>query len=287
MKKSKAFGNSHFRDIMYQLFKNKLAVVGLVIIILTLLMAIFAPLLAPYDYAQQDYTALMQKPSLAHPLGTDNLGRDTLSRIIYGSRYSLLIAYLSVFGSALIGISFGAVAGYYGGAIDNILMRFLDIYQSIPVMIVSVSLATALGPGILNTTIALAISVSPFFARMARAQVLTVREMEYIEAAQVINARSWYIIVKHALPNAFAPLLVNITMSFGSSLLTAATLSFVGLGAQPPLPEWGAMLSFARGFIREDPLMIVWPGLVIMINVLAFNLFGDGLRDALDPRQQK
>ncbi|MBQ1311785.1 MAG: ABC transporter permease [Blautia sp.] len=287
MKKRTRHGNSHFRDIVHQLFKNRLAVAGLVIIILTLLIAVFAPVLAPYDYALQDYTALLQGPSMAHPMGTDNLGRDTLSRIIYGARFSLMISYLSVFGSAVIGITFGSIAGYFGGAIDNILMRFLDVYQSIPVMIVSVALATALGPGIFNTTIALAISVSPFFARMARAQVLTVREMEYIEAAQVINGKSWYIILRHALPNAFAPLLVNITMSFGASLLTAATLSFVGLGAQPPSPEWGAMLSFARGFIREDPLLIVWPGLTIMINVLAFNLFGDGLRDALDPRQQK
>lgn len=275
---------SQFKEVTRRLFKNKLAIAGLVFIVLLVLIMIFADFLAPYGYAEQDFTATYQGPSADHLLGTDHLGRDILSRLIYGSRISMEIAVLSVALSATIGITIGAIAGFYGGKIDNLLMRFLDIYQSIPVLILSIAIATSLGPGVTNTILALAISVCPSYARLMRASIMTVRDKEYIEAARSINAGDARIILRHALPNAFSPMIVNITMTIGSSMLTAATLSFVGLGAQPPSPEWGAMLTAAKSYIRDYPYMITSPGVCIMLSVLSFNVLGDGLRDALDPR---
>ncbi|MCJ7836090.1 ABC transporter permease [Cuneatibacter sp. NSJ-177] len=275
---------SQFKEVTRRLFKNKLAIAGLVFIVLLIFIMIFADFLAPYGYAEQDFTATYQGPSAEHLLGTDHLGRDILSRLIYGSRISMEIAVLSVALSATIGITIGAIAGFYGGKIDNLLMRFLDIYQSIPVLILSIAIATSLGPGVTNTILALAISVCPSYARLMRASVMTVRDKEYIEAARSINANDARIILRHALPNAFSPMIVNITMTIGSSMLTAATLSFVGLGAQPPSPEWGAMLTAAKSYIRDYPYMITSPGVCIMLSVLSFNVLGDGLRDALDPR---
>jgi peptide/nickel transport system permease protein len=275
---------SQFKEVTRRLFKNKLAIAGLVFIVLLIFIMIFADFLAPYGYAEQDFTATYQGPSAEHLLGTDHLGRDILSRLIYGSRISMEIAVLSVALSATIGITIGAIAGFYGGKIDNLLMRFLDIYQSIPVLILSIAIATSLGPGVTNTILALAISVCPSYARLMRASVMTVRDKEYIEAARSINANDARIILCHALPNAFSPMIVNITMTIGSSMLTAATLSFVGLGAQPPSPEWGAMLTAAKSYIRDYPYMITSPGVCIMLSVLSFNVLGDGLRDALDPR---
>ena len=260
---------SQFKEVTRRLFKNKLAIAGLVFIVLLIFIMIFAGFLAPYA---------------EHLLGTDHLGRDILSRLIYGSRISMEIAVLSVALSATIGITIGAIAGFYGGKIDNLLMRFLDIYQSIPVLILSIAIATSLGPGVTNTILALAISVCPSYARLMRASIMTVRDKEYIEAARSINANDARIILRHALPNALSPMIVNITMTIGSSMLTAATLSFVGLGAQPPSPEWGAMLTAAKSYIRDYPYMITSPGVCIMLSVLSFNVLGDGLRDALDPR---
>ncbi len=272
------------KEVWRRLLKNRLAVAGLIFILFLFVVMIFADQLAPYGYADQDFSATYQGPSAAHWLGTDHLGRDILSRLIYGSRVSMEIALLSVAISAAIGVAVGALAGFYGGVVDNLLMRFLDIYQSIPVLILSIAIATSLGPGVLNTILALAISVCPQYARMMRASIMTVRDKEYIEAATAINASNARIILKHAIPNAFSPMIVNITMSIGSSMLTAATLSFVGLGAQPPSPEWGAMLTAAKNYIRDYPYMITSPGVCIMLSVLSFNVLGDGLRDALDPR---
>lgn len=272
------------KEVWRRLLKNRLAVAGLIFILFLFVVMIFADQLAPYGYADQDFSATYQGPSAAHWLGTDHLGRDIFSRLIYGSRVSMEIALLSVAISAAIGVAVGALAGFYGGVVDNLLMRFLDIYQSIPVLILSIAIATSLGPGVLNTILALAISVCPQYARMMRASIMTVRDKEYIEAATAINASNARIILKHAIPNAFSPMIVNITMSIGSSMLTAATLSFVGLGAQPPSPEWGAMLTAAKNYIRDYPYMITSPGVCIMLSVLSFNVLGDGLRDALDPR---
>ena len=277
---------SRMREILHRLFKNKLAVAGLVTIALLVLVAILAPVLAPSPYEAQDLESTYQFPNAAHPLGTDNLGRDIMSRLIYGTRQSLRIGVLSVAIASTLGIIFGSVAGFYGGRVDNILMRMLDIYQSIPAMLLSIALAAALGPGINNAILAIGISTMAEYARMIRAQILTVREREYVEAARAINAGDFRIVTKHIIPNALAPLIVSITMNIGNSILAAATLSFIGIGAKPPLPEWGAMLSAGRAYMRDYGYLVVIPGICIMISVLAFNLLGDGLRDALDPKMK-
>lgn len=275
---------SQFKETMKRLFKNKGAIVGLVVIVLMIIMLIFAEQIAPYDYSAQDYTAIYQKPSAQHLMGTDELGRDVFSRIIVGSRLSMRMGLCSVAIAATIGIIFGSIAGYYGGAVDNVLMRFLDIYQSIPGTIFCVALAAVLGPGLNNAIIAVGVTSMSGYARMIRASIMQVRSMEYIEAARSINAKDGRILLRHIIPNAISPLIVYITMSIGGCILLAASLSFIGLGAQPPLPEWGAMLSAGRSKMRDCGYLVIFPGMAIMISVLAFNLLGDGLRDALDPR---
>lgn len=275
---------SQFTDVIHRLAKNKLAMLGLIIIVLMMLLAVAAPVVAPYDYMEQDYSSIYASPSEEHLLGTDRLGRDILSRLIFGARQSLRIGVLSVAIAAVLGTIMGSIAGFYGGRIDNFLMRFLDIYQSIPGMLLSIALAASLGPGINNAILAIGISTIPAYARIIRASILTVREKEYIEAAIAINASDARIIVKHVLPNAIAPLIVEITMNIGNSILAAATLSFIGLGAQPPAPEWGAMLCEGRNYMRDYGYLVIYPGICIMASVLSFNLLGDGLRDALDPR---
>lgn len=275
---------SRLLEIWRQLKKNKLAVVALVVLIILALMAIFAPLLAPHPYAQQNAMLSNAGPSSEHLLGNDRLGRDIFSRLIYGSRQSLQMGIIAVGISATIGIAIGAVAGFYGGWVDNLSMRLLDIYQAMPMFLLSVSLAAVLGPSLRNAIIALGIGMVPGYARIMRASVLTVREKEYVEAARAINARNLRIILKHVMPNAIGPLIVQITMGVGASILAGAALSFIGLGAQPPIPEWGAMISDARGVMREHPTQALFPGIFVMISVLACNLLGDGLRDALDPR---
>lgn len=275
---------SQFKETMKRLFKNKGAIVGLVFVILLAIMMIFAEQIAPYDYTLQDYNNVYQPPSLEHPMGTDELGRDVLSRVIVGSRLSMRMGLLSVAIAATIGTIFGSIAGYYGGAVDNVLMRFLDIYQSIPGTIFCVALAAVLGPGLNNAIIAVGITSMAGYARLIRASIMQVRSMEYVEAARSINGSDGRILIRHIMPNAISPLIVSITMSIGSCILLAASLSFIGLGAQPPLPEWGAMLSAGRSRMRDCGYLVIFPGMAIMLSVLAFNLLGDGLRDALDPR---
>lgn len=275
---------SHFKEIMARLAKNKLAMAGLVVIILLIFMALLAPVIAPYNYATQDLKATYAPASKAHLLGTDKLGRDILSRLIYGARQSLKIGIFSVAIASILGTVLGSIAGFYGKRIDNLLMRILDIYQSIPGMLLSIALAASLGPGINNAIIAIGISTIPAYARIIRASIMTVREKEFIEAATAINASDFRIITKHVLPNAISPLIVEITMNIGNSILAAATLSFIGLGAQPPSPEWGAMLVEGRNYMRDYGYLVIYPGICIMTSVLSFNMLGDGLRDALDPR---
>jgi peptide/nickel transport system permease protein len=270
-------------DVWRRLKKNKGAVVSLFVILVIIIVAIFAPVIAPYSYDETGVKGFAHA-SAQHLLGTDKLGRDVLSRIIYGARASLLIGIVSVAISAVIGIFFGSIAGYFGGWIDNLLMRILDIYQSIPMMLLCLVLAAILGPSLKNAIIALAISMIPQFARMMRASILTVREMEYIEAAKSINGNTLHILMKHIIPNAISPLIVTITMNVGNAILIGAMLSFVGLGVQPPTPEWGTLISDARNYMKSYPTLAIYPGVCIMITVLAFNLLGDGLRDALDPR---
>lgn len=275
---------SNFSVVMHRLKKNKLAMAGLVVIILLFIVALMAPWIMPYDYAEQDYSAVLLKGSREHLLGTDNLGRDILSRLLYGTRISLLMGVLIVAIGATVGILLGSIAGFYGGKVDNFIMRFLDIYQSIPNILLAIALSASMGPGLKSCVIALGVASFAGYARLIRASILQVRESEYVEAARAINAGDKRILFKHILPNAFSPMIVYITMYIGSSILAAASLSFIGLGAQPPLPEWGAMLSSGRDLMRDYPTLVIYPGCAIMLTVLAFNLFGDGLRDALDPR---
>lgn len=275
---------SQIAGVMKRLKRNKFAMAGLVIIILLILVAIFADVLAPYGYAEQDLKNTFASPSAEHLCGTDKLGRDVFSRLIYGARESLMIGFLSVLLAASIGMVLGALAGFYGGVVDNLLMRFLDIYQSIPNILLSMVLATALGASTQNTIIALGISTIPLHARILRSQFMVCRDQEYVEAAVATNANDFEIMWKHVLPNAIPPMIVQITMSLGLSILAGATLSFLGLGAQPPSPEWGTMISEGRNYLRNFPHLALAPGLCIMVTVLSFNLLGDGLRDALDPK---
>jgi peptide/nickel transport system permease protein len=275
---------SRISEIWRQLKKNKIAVISLWVIVFVVLVAVFAPLLAPYSYEEQDRTDTFAAPSGKHLLGTDKMGRDVFSRLVWGSRQSLMIGAVSTAISALIGIILGAIAGYYGGWLDNLLMRLLDIYQSIPMFLLCVTFAAILGPSLTNAVIAIGISMVPGFARLMRASILSVREMEYVEAAKSINASNGRIIRKHIIPNAISPLIVSITMGVGSSALAGAGLSFIGLGVQPPIPEWGGMISDARNIMRAHGELAMYPGICVIITVLAFNLLGDGLRDALDPR---
>jgi len=275
---------SRLREIRMQLRKNKLAVVSLFVLIVIFLAAIFAPLIAPYTYDEQDVQNSYAKPSAEHLLGTDKMGRDILSRLIYGTRQSLQMGILSVLLGAVIGITIGSVSGYYGTWVDNLLMRLLDIYQAIPMFLLCVALAAILGPSLRNAIIALGLGIVPGYARIMRASVMTVRDTEYIESAKSINCGTLRIIMKHIIPNAIGPMIVQITMGIGSCILAGAALSFIGLGVQPPIPEWGTMISEARNVMRQYPTHALYPGVCIMISVLACNILGDGLRDALDPR---
>ncbi len=275
---------SRLRDVWRRLKKNKLAIVALCVLLFLFLIAILGPVIAPYSYEEMNPAGPNAGSSAEHLLGTDKIGRDVLSRLLYGSRQSLEMGIVAVAIAATIGITIGAIAGFYGGWVDNVCMRLLDIYQAMPMLLLCITLAAVLGPSLQNAIIALGIATVPGYARLMRASVLTIRDKEYIEAAKAINAKNGKIIVKHIIPNAMAPLIVEITMGVGACIMAGAALSFIGLGVQPPIPEWGAMISEARGVMRENPTLAMYPGLCVMFAVLSCNLLGDGLRDALDPR---
>lgn len=267
-----------------RLRKNKTAMAGLIIMLLMLFLAIIAPYAAPYDETQTDLFNTFASPSLKHPFGTDELGRDILSRLMIGSKDSLRIGLISVVCASVIGITLGCICGYFGGKVDSFIMRFMDIFQALPALVMAIAVCAVLGPGLNNCIISITISSTPAYVRMARASVLNIRKMEYLEAATAINCTVPQIILKHILPNALAPLIVQITMGVATSILSASQLSFIGLGVQPPHPEWGAMLSAGRNYIRNYPHMVLFPGITIMLCVLSLNMLGDGLRDALDPK---
>ena len=267
-----------------RLKKNRLAMLGLFIMFAIVILAIIAPWIAPYQFDKTDFMCTFQGPSAEHWFGTDELGRDILSRLLVGAKYSLIVGVASVALSGIIGVALGALAGYIGGKFDMALMRALDVIQALPGLILSIAVAATLGPGFFNCIVSLTIGTIPGYARMTRASILNVRNMEYVEAAKSINASDKRIIIKHILPNALSPVIVQATMGVAGAILAAASLSFVGLGVQPPNPEWGAMLSGARNYIRNYPHMVIFPGVTIMITILSINMFGDGLRDALDPR---
>ncbi len=276
--------NSQFWLTLGRLKRNHLAMVGLVIIVVMIVLALLAPYISPYPYEAADFKNRYATPSAEHWFGTDELGRDIFSRLLYGSRYSLRIGLISVAISAIGGIFFGAIAGYFGGAVDNIIMRLLDVLQAMPGIVLAIAISAALGPGLTNSVIALSISSIPGYARMTRASILNVRKMEYLEAATSINCSNARIIWKHVLPNALSPLIVQATMGIAGAIMGAAMLSFIGLGVQPPTPEWGAMLSAGRNYLRDYPHLCIFPGVMIMMAVLSLNMLGDGLRDALDPK---
>ena len=275
---------SEFGAAMRRLAKNKTAMIGLGIFVVLLVLAILSPVINPYDYATPNVKDRCQGPSLKHWFGTDELGRDIFSRIMYGGRYSLTIGLIATLSSMLAGIVLGAVAGFFGGWVDNLIMRFLDVVQSIPGLLLTICVSAALGTGFDKTILALPVSRIPGMARTLRASVMQTRNEEYVEAAGVIGCGTFRTIVKYVLPNSFAPLLVSATMGIANTILTTASLSYIGLGIQPPTPEWGAMLSAAKKFIRDYPYMLIFPGLFIAITVLSLNMLGDGLRDALDPK---
>ncbi len=274
-------------EVLKRMSKNKLAMVGLVIFTIEILIAVFAPLLAPYGYAEMDYAMMQTGPSAAHWFGTDEMGRDILTRLMYGARYSLSVGLIAILLNTAIGVVIGAVAGFFGGWVDNLIMRFLDVIQSLPAMLLTIVISAVLGPGYFNTILALSINGIPGKARMLRAQILKERSAEYIEASESINCSRFRTIFRHLIPNCFSPLIVQSTMGVATIITTMAGLSFIGLGVQPPTPEWGAMLSGSRQFIRNSPYMVVFPGLAIAITVLSLNLLGDGLRDALDPKLKR
>ncbi len=265
--------------------KNKLAIVGAVIIGTMILLALFAPLIAPYDPISQDLEHLLESESATHLMGTDDLGRDVLSRIIYGTRISLQASIYAVGIAFLIGVPVGLLSGYYRGFWDEwVIMRITDAVQAFPFLILALALAATLGAGLGNAMLAIGIGFSPAFIRIVRAQVMTVTNQEYIQAARAIGARDGRILLRHVLPNSMAPLLVQTTLAMAAAILAEASLSFLGLGVQPPTPSWGQMLNVAQGYITFAPWLAYWPGLAIFAAVLAFNLLGDGVREALDPK---
>lgn len=278
---------SQFQEVWRRLKKNRLAILGLALLLILVVVAIFADVIAPYPYDKQNYNETLQAPSLKHLAGTDEFGRDILSRIIFGSRISLRIGFISLSAGALIGCILGSIAGYFGGMIDNVIMRICDILHGIPRVILAIAIASTLGPGITSALIAVAVSSIPNFARVVRAATMTVRDQDYIEAARAIGASTTRIISLHVFPNILAPIIVQATLGIGTAILLASALSFLGLGIQPPTPEWGAMLSSARTYMRDNSYMVIGPGLAIMMTVMSLNLFGDGLRDALDPKLKK
>lgn len=278
---------SQFAEVWRRLCKNRMAMAGLAVLVILVLVAIFADVIAPYDYAEQNYSALHQTPSKEHWLGTDNTGRDILSRIIYGARTSLVVGFVSLLAGGLAGCLLGAVAGYFGGSVETTIMGFCDILLAIPQTVLAIAIASTLGTGIVNAMIAVGISSIPNFCRIVRSSTMTVRDQEYVEAAKAIGSSSAHILWKHIFPNVLAPIIVQATLNIGKAIIMCASLSFLGLGIQPPQAEWGNMLSAARKFIRDYPHEVIFPGLAIMMTVLACNLFGDGLRDALDPKLKR
>ncbi|MBB3444824.1 ABC transporter permease [Sinorhizobium sp. B11] len=264
---------------------NKGALVGLAIIAFFAILAIIAPLLPLPDPNATSWSTIRKAPSAAHWLGTDDIGRDILSRMIWGAQASLMAGVFSVAIAVLIGVPFGLISGYFGGWIDMIISRITEAFLAMPFLITAIALAAFLGPSLSNAMIAIGLSAMPIFVRLTRGQVLAVKTEEYIEGARSIGLRHSSIITRYILPNVFAPILVQATLTIATAIIAEASLSFLGLGQQPPAPSWGSMLNVAKNFLSQAPWMAMWPGIAIFLVVIGFNLLGDGLRDALDPRE--
>jgi len=278
---------SQFWDVWRRLRKNKLSIIGMCIVFFLIIIAIFANVIAPYDPAMANFDMRLQFPSAAHWFGTDNLGRDILSRIVYGGRTSLLVATMGMAISLVAGCFFGLSAAYFGGKYEFIIMRLTDILMAVPSILLAICISAALGPGIFNTALAMSIGGISGFIRLMRASTLTIRQQEYVEAARATGSGDLRIMGVHILPNTLATIIIQVTMGIGGSIMAISGLSFIGLGVQPPISEWGSMLSNGHQFLREFWPLATFPGLAIMFTLFGFNLFGDGLRDALDPRLKK
>ena len=262
------------------------ALIGLGVVIAFILMAIFAPYISPQDPIATSWVAIRKAPSAAHWFGTDEIGRDVLSRVIWGTQASLMAGVISVSISLLIGVPIGLLAGFVGGAVDAIISRITDAFLACPFLILAIALAAFLGPSLTNAMVAIGISAAPIFVRLTRGQVIQIKVEDFVEAARSVGNPPWRIALVHILPNILPPLLVQATLAIAAAVIAEASLSFLGLGQQPPAPSWGSMLNTAKNFIEQAPWMAIWPGISIFLLVLSFNLFGDGLRDALDPRQR-
>lgn len=276
--------SSLWLDSLSRVVKSKTSLMGLIIISLLIIVAIFAPQIATHSPTEQNIIERYQAPSGEHWLGTDELGRDIFSRLVFGARITIKIGVICVGISMVTGVLLGCVAGYFGRWVDQVIMRIIDIMMAFPSILLAIALVAVLGKSLTNAMIAVGIVGVPHFARIVRSTVLSVKETEYIEASRVIGAKNGRILFSHVLPNCLAPIIVQATLTVGTAILDAAGLSFLGLGAQPPTPEWGAMLSDGRSALQTAPWVVMFPGLAIFLVVLGFNLFGDGLRDALDPR---
>ncbi len=273
-----------FRHLVRRFARNRLALAGVLVFILIFLAALFAPWIAPASPTKTDFSSYLQPPSPRHPMGTDELGRDTLSRVIFGARASLEAGMISVGLGIAAGLPLGIAAGFYRGRLDDVLMRLTDAMLSFPQLILALAVAAVLGPGLAKAMIAIAVVLAPVFMRLMRAQVLTEREREYVDAARALGAADRRIIWRHLLPNSLAPIVVQGSLNVAGAIITEATLSFLGLGTQPPTPSWGSMLNAAQQYLTQAPWLSFWPGVAIALTVFAVNVAGDGLREIWDPR---
>jgi len=269
-----------------RLRRRRPAMLGLAVVLFFIVLALAAPWIAPYDPIETSWSAVRQAPSAAHWFGTDDIGRDVLSRVVWGTRASLLAGVVSVSIALLFGVPIGLLAGFAGGAGDALISRITDAFLACPFLILAIALAAFLGPSLTNAMIAIGVSATPIFVRLTRAQVIQVKVEDYVEAARAVGNPPWRVALRHVLPNVAAPLIVQATLAIAAAVIAEASLSFLGLGQQPPAPSWGSMLNTAKNFVDNAAWMAIWPGLSIFALVLAFNLLGDGLRDALDPRQR-
>jgi peptide/nickel transport system permease protein len=275
-----------WRRAWRRLLRRRGAMLGLLVVLAFVALALFAPWIAPQDPISTSWSAIRQAPSAAHWFGTDDIGRDVLSRVIWGTRASLLAGVVSVSISLLLGVPIGLAAGFIGGAIDGLISRITDAFLACPFLILAIALAAFLGPSLTNAMIAIGVSATPIFVRLTRAEVINVKVEDYIEAARAVGNPPLRVALRHVMPNVAAPLIVQATLAIAAAVIAEASLSFLGLGQQPPAPSWGSMLDTAKNYVENAPWMAIWPGLSIFLLVLSFNLLGDGLRDALDPRQR-
>lgn len=282
-----AIPQGSWKDIWYSLKRNKRAMFGLIFILFLVVIAVFAEYLAPYGMREQDLSNALQSPSAEHWLGTDDLGRDVLSRIIYGTRVSLTVGIAAVALSLVVGSILGVLAGYYKGWLDTLIMRLCDVLLSIPSILLAIAIVASLGSSMQNMILAIGISSIPVFARIVRASVLSVKEQEFIEASKALGATDLRIIFRNIIPNILSPVIVQSSMGVASAILSAVGLGFIGLGLEASIAEWGTMLSAGRGYIRTHYYLTLYPGLMIMLTVLSFNLLGDGIRDAIDPKMRE